>query len=610
MKKRPVEQELDEITGKAINGKVNRRLFGYLGPFRWTMIVAMGFMFTNVGINLYAPRLLGRIVDGALIPRDHQLLLLLVGLFVGLELLGLSAKFISSYMLQKVGQEVLHALRQDLFGRLTRMPVPFYDRNPTGRLVTRITNDTANLMEIFGPGFVTLAAELLLVLGTFVGMLLLDWRLGLVAISLFPIMTWAMIYFAGRLRVAYREARYSLSALNAFFAERMSGMGTVQLMGMQAHERKRFDALSHDYYERQMASVYVFAFFHPTITILSSSSIALVLYFGGRLNQGEQLPIGVFVSFLAYVQLMFQPVRSLTEKYNIYQNAMSSAERIFSLLDLDEEKELRADSLAMKTRLRGEIEFQNVFFAYGDNAKSENWALRSANFHLNAGSRIAVVGHTGAGKSTLISLLFRFYDPQRGTVLIDGAPISAFPKAYLRRRIGYVQQDVFIFAGTIRENLALLGEGVSDDKMRQAAQLTGLDRVVAKLPNGYETRLDERGSNLSLGERQVLAFTRVLLQGPDILVLDEATSHIDTESEHLIQKAMAEATRNRSSIIIAHRLSTIESADKILVFEKGQIIEAGTHPELVQKKGAYYRFSQSQFNGSEAHPSVPTEHHQ
>lgn len=590
-------RKFTESTEELRNIRVVRELWPYIRPHKWRIFLVALLMVYTVGVALYVPLLLGKIVDTALIPRDRELLLRLGALFVALELGWMAAKICESYVLQKIGQSAMQQLRLDLFGRLIRMPVAFYSRHPTGKLVTRIVNDTANLMEIFGSGFVTLFADILVVLGVLVAMILLDWKLGLIAIAVFPIMVYAMNYFSRRLRLAYRRARLSLSSLNAFFAERVTGMPIVQLMRMEEHERSRFNELSRDYFQKQMGSVRVFAFFHPTITVLTAASITLVLYFGGIFVASGALPIGVFVSFLAYIQILFQPVRALTEKYNIYQNAMSSAEQIFSLLALEEEAGLRTGAGA-RTRLRGEIEFANVWFSYDDShglpLSARNWALRDANFRIVPQEKIAVVGHTGAGKSTLLNLLFRFHDPQRGAILVDGREISSYPKQFLRRRFGFVQQDVFIFAGTIRENLCLLGENVSETRLLEACRATGMDRIVAALPAGYDTRLDERGSNLSLGERQVLAITRVLLQEPDVLVLDEATSHVDTESERILQRAMDEVTKNRTSLVIAHRLSTIRNADRIFVFEKGEIVECGSHAALVAKRGAYYQFTASQ----------------
>ena len=590
----PKKREIDEITGKAIEAKVFRRLLPYLRPHLLGVFTAIGVLLITVGIALYTPRLLGQIVDEALVPRNRELLIRLAMIFVGLELLWTAAKVFEGYLLQSIGQDVMQKLRMDLFGRLMRMPMRFYDRNPTGRLVTRVSNDTANLMEIFGAGFVTLIADILVVTGVLVAMLFLDWRLGLVAVSMFPVMALAMNHFSKRLRVSYREARSSLSFMNSFFAERMGGMPTVQLMNMEAHERKRFDALSEDYFVKQMGSVNVFAFFHPSITMLTALSIALTLYFGGGYVIDKSVPIGVFVSFLAYVQVLFQPVRGLTEKYNIYQNAMSSAERIFGALDLQEEDGLREISTASgkAPRLSGAIHFDHVWFSYAES--SVPWALRDANFKISPQERIAVVGHSGAGKSTLLSLLFRFYQPQKGTILLDEKPIESYGKHFLRRRLGFVQQDVFIFAGTIRENLALLGENISEERMIAACKSTGMDRIVARLDAGFETKLDERGSNLSLGERQVLAITRVLLQDPDILILDEATSHVDNATERMLQRAIGEVTKNRTSILIAHRLSTIRDANRIFVFENGALVESGTHESLLAQNGAYRAFSSSQ----------------
>ncbi len=588
------DDTIDEISGKIFDQKVFLRMLPYLRPYLGLFLFCMLLVFMASGIALYAPRLLGRVVDEALLPKNNILLLRLCTLYVGMELLRLCSNFTQSYFLQKIGQRVMHAIRSDLMGRLLHMSIPFFDHNPTGRLVTRTTNDIANLAELFSAGFVMLIGDLLLITGVTTAILLMHWKLGLIALSVFPLMLFTMWFFSGRLRLAFRESRRVLSQLNSFFAERTAGMPIVQLMGREEHERKSYKNMSEEYRDKQFGGVYIYSLFHPTITILSSASLALVIFFALPFLQKGEIPLGTFVALLAYIQILYQPVRNITDKYNIFLAAMSSAERIFTLLDMDEEKDIRSSINRSNTPLLGTLEFKHVSFSYETKLEDSDetklvQALKNINFAIKGGEKIAIVGHTGAGKSTILSLLFRFYELREGEIFLDGKNLQHYSKRELRERIGFVQQDVFLFAGTIRENLLLLKQNVSDEEILAAARATGFDRVLAKLPAGINTPLEERGANLSLGERQILAFTRVYLQKPDILVLDEATSSIDRESELQIQAATEQLIRGRTSLIIAHRLSTVRNADRIFVFERGELKEAGSHSELEKKNKNYAR---------------------
>ena len=586
----------DEISGQHLDDKVVWRLLPYLRHHRGTALVSLGLVLVSAGVALFAPKLLGLIVDKALVPKDTSILYRLVTLFAGLELLRLGAVFLQSFLLQKVGQEVMQEVRGDLFGKLIRMPVAFFDRNPVGKLVTRVTNDTMNLSELFSASFVMLLSDIILIVGVIAAMLLLHWKLGLIAISVFPLMIFIMVYFSGKLRLSFRRSRDVLARLNGFFAERMAGMPVVQLMEREGLERETYRQTSAEYRERQAESVYLYSLFHPAITILGGASVALVIWYGPHYLQKNDIALGTLISFLAYAQVLYQPVRNLTDRYNIFLAAMSSAERIFTLMDMAEEEGLR-ESGPHRRRLVGELSFENVTFQYPV-AEEPNRApaLKNFSFTVRAGETLAVVGHTGAGKTTITNLLFRFYDPDSGRILLGGRDLRDFSKRELRERIGFVQQEVFLFSGTVRENLALLRQGITDEEILAASRLTGFSRVLAKLPCGLDTELDERGSNLSLGERQILAFTRVYLQQPDILVLDEATSSVDQESERLLQNASAELMRGRASIVIAHRLETVKHADQILVLERGQLVEAGNHSELLSRGGIYAKFVALQEN--------------
>ncbi len=591
--------QLDEISGKGFDEKVVLRLLPYLRPHAFKVGFALSLVILSSGIAIYAPMLLGRIVDQALLPRDHELLKKLVLLFVGLELARIACIFGQWYRLMSIGQSVMQKLRSDLFARLLRMPVPFFDKNPVGKLVTRVTNDTVNLAELFSSGFVGLLADMLLIIGVITAMIAMNWRLGLLAISVFPLMILSMTFFSTRLRDCFRRSREVLAQLNGFYAERMQGMHIVQLMEREPFERDHFRTVSENYRNRQLEGIYLYSLFHPAITVLSAASIAIVLWFGPGFLEAKQIALGTFISFLAYVQVLYQPVRSITDRYNIYLAAMASAERIFTLMDMREEdgvRDQRRESSAPASSL-GSLAFEDVTFLYpakkqeGSEApQSPVPALSGVSFSVKEGETVAIVGHTGAGKSTITSLLFRFYEPTRGRILMGGRGLSSIPKQELRSRIGFVQQEVFLFSGTLRENLALVRRDLSDTEILEGCARTGFLRILEKLPRGLDTELDERGANLSLGERQILAFTRVFLQEPDLLVLDEASSSVDRESELLLQKASRELTKGRSALVIAHRLETVRHADRILVFEKGKLVEQGTHEELVRQSGRYSRF--------------------
>jgi ATP-binding cassette, subfamily B, multidrug efflux pump len=584
---------LDEMNGKPFDPKVANRLLPYLRSNLIRLSISLILVFVSAGVSLYTPQLLGKLVDKALIPKDLSLLYQFTILYFGLEVFRLAAVYIQSYQLQKIGQSVMQSIRTDLFGRIMRMPISFFDQNPSGKLVTRVTNDTMNLSELFSSGFVMLLSDVILIVGVIGAMLALHLKLGLLVISVFPLMVMAMFYFSGKLRFAFRSTREVLAKLNGFFAEQVSGMPVVQLMEREKYERKNFENISIDYRERQFQGVYLYSLFHPTITILGGASVAIALWFGPAYVGNSEIPVGTFVTFLAYAQVLYQPVRNITDRYNIFLAAMSSAERIFSLLDMPEEPGLResAREVSVNREGLGSLKFEKVTFHYPvkDEPKRQP-ALQEMSFEIKEGETVALVGHTGAGKTTITALLFRFYDPSSGRIELNGKDLRSFSKRELRERIGFVQQEVFLFSGSLRENLSLLREGVSDEEILKACNSTGFSKILAKLPSGLDTVLDERGTNFSLGERQILAFTRVYIQRPDLLVLDEATSSVDRESEILLQRATEELMKNRTCLVIAHRLETVRHADRIFVLEKGKLIESGNHETLLKLDGVYANF--------------------
>lgn len=589
-------QVKDEISGKSLDDKVVWRLFPYLRPHMVTLLFSALLVFASAGVALYTPKLLGKIVDKALLPKDTGLLLQLGALYAGLEFARLVCVFVQSYLLQRLGQNVMQNLRKDLFSKIIRMPIPFFDRNPSGKLVTRVTNDTVALSELFSAGFVMLLSDILLIGGVMAAVMMMQWKLGLIGLSAFPFMIFTMYYFSDRLRNAFRRSRDVLSKVNGFFAERMAGMSVVQLMQREHFEIQHFRKISTEYRDRQFDGVYLYSLFHPTITVLSAASITLVILFAPAYISDGTIQLGTFVSLLAYMQLLYQPVRNITDRYNIFLAAMSSAERIFTLLDMPEEDGLQGDLPPRVPGSSGALRFENVTFSYLANETSKP-ALKNMSFEVRDGETVAIVGHTGAGKTTVSSLLFRFYEPQQGRILLGGKTLNSYSKRELRERIGYVQQEVFLFSGSLRENLILLRRDVSDEKILEACVRTGFQQVLKKLPKGLDTELDERGTNLSLGERQILAFTRVFLQAPDLLVLDEATSSVDRQSEIQIQNATKELVKGRAAIIIAHRLETVMHANRIFVFQQGELIEEGNHQELLRKNGVYAHFVELQLSG-------------
>lgn len=522
--------------------------------------------------------------------RDANAVLRIAFFFLGAVLIGFLLNYGQVYLLQWTGQKIIFNIRQELFSHLEKLSLAFFDRNPVGRLVTRVTNDVQTLNDMYTGVLVNLFKDIFMLVGILIVMMQLNFRLAMYSFTVLPIVIISTIIFRVKARNAWRLVRVRLAQLNATLAENISGMRIVQIFNQEKKKFNEFNEINQSYYEATKMELLAFAIFRPVMEIVSSLGLTIILWFGGKEVIQGTLEFGVLFAFISYIQQFFRPILDLTEKYNILQAAMASSERIFMLLD--EEEGIQNPKLPEKIKdVQGRIEFKNVWFAYND----EEWVLRDVNFTVNPGETIAFVGATGAGKSSIINLLSRFYDIQKGQILIDGKDIKTLDKYELRSKIGVVLQDVFLFTGDIKNNIRLNNTGIAEEQIEEVARFVNADQFISQLPQKYDEAVTERGSTLSAGQRQLLAFARTLAFDPDILVLDEATASIDTETELLIQDAMNKLIRDRTTLIVAHRLSTIQHADQIIVLHKGKIREMGNHQELLAKEGIYYKLYQLQY---------------
>jgi len=588
----------DEILGKAYDARLTRRLLGYVRPYRASVALAVALLLLTSAMSLVGPYLVRVAIDLHIAPGRLDGLGVVVMAYLGALVAAFIFRYANTYVMQRVGQRAMYDLRLEVFSHLQRLSVGFYTRQPVGRLITRITNDVDALNEMITQGVVAVFGDLftlVLIIGI---MLYLDWRLALATMVVLPLIIGATARFRVQARESYRAVRVRLARINAFLNEHIMGMGIVQLFGREAREQSRFDALNRDHLSANMAALRSFAMFHPSIGAMSAVAVATIIAYGGTQALAGAVSLGLVVAFIQYAQRFFDPIEDLAEKYNILQAAMASSERIFRLLDepvevADPTEPVRAE------RVRGEIEFRDVWFAY----EPDDWVLRGVSFRIRPGESVAFVGHTGAGKSSIINLITRFYDPQRGQVIVDGTDARAWDQRELRRHIGLVLQDVFLFSGTIEDNIRLGTASITDEQVRRAAEFVNASAFIERMPGGYRAEVHERGSTLSVGQKQLIAFARAIAHNPEVLlVLDEATSSVDVETEILIQDALSRVMRNRTSIIIAHRLSTIQHVDRILVIHKGRMVEEGTHRDLLVRNGIYTKLYQLQYQDQEVRP--------
>ena len=584
----------DEITGKAYDARLARRLFQYLRPYLSFVVLGTLCLLASAACQLAGPYLVKVGIDKYIVPGRLEGFSTLIAIYLLVIAGDFVFRFAQIYVTNYLGQKTMYDLRLDLFSHLQKLSLRFFDRNPVGRLVTRATSDVEVLNQLFSTGLVTVIGDLAMIAGIMIVMLGMNMKLALLTFSILPVLLVITFYFRKKMREAFRLVRTRLARINAFLQEALSGMSIIQLFNRQERMRQRFDKLNLDHMDAYIQTIFYYALFFPLIELIGTIALAIILWYGGFSVMEGALTFGVLVAFIQYVEKFFKPISDLSEKYNVFQAAAASSERIFALLDSDD---IIPDSPApvWHDRIDGSVSFRDVHFAY----KQDKPVLRGIEFDVAPGEKIAIVGSTGAGKTTIINLLARFYDPVQGEILIDGINIRNFDKRWLRQNIGTALQDVFIFSGTVKSNIASGEENPGMEKVTEAAEVIGASEFIERLPGGYEHELTERGSTLSAGQRQLLSFARVMYKNPSILVLDEATSSVDTHTEFLIQKALERLVSGRTSLIIAHRLSTIRHVDRIIVMHHGRISETGSHEELLQHKGIYYNLYQLQYKDQE-----------
>jgi ATP-binding cassette, subfamily B, multidrug efflux pump len=609
------EYHEEDALGKAYDGRLMRRLLRYAKPYTWLVAASLSLLAIEGVLQLVGPLLTQRVIDVALPARDVAAAARMAGIFAA----ALSVSFVASYgetlLTSLLGQRVMRDLRHELFAHLQALPVAFFDRNPVGRLITRVTSDVESLNELFTAGVVSGMGDLFTLVAISALMIITDWRLALASFAVIPFVWMTSSIFQRSVRAAYREIRTRLARINAYLQEHITGMRIVQLFGREREELTRFDKLNRDHLDAHLKSIRVYALYFPAIEILTTVALASLIVAGARRVEIGALTVGTVAAFLQLVRRFFDPLQDLSDKYNMLQQAMAASERIFKLLDTpvaaganvrprvtsEREPRLSSDEPPSAPRhgfaRKVTVEFHDVWFAYdiahvartsGSGEQSPEWILKGVSFRAEPGRTLALVGHTGAGKTTIVNLLLRFYDPQRGRITVNGVDIRDMPVDELRSLIGYVQQDIFLFAGDITGNIRL-SNPLTDEQVAAAATRVGADRIIRRLPEGYAHLLGERGASISVGERQLLSFARAIAADPALLILDEATSAVDSEIEAEIQRALAVLMTGRTTIAIAHRLSTIVSAEEILVLHHGQVRERGTHRQLMAKGGLYER---------------------
>lgn len=625
----------EEVLGKAYDSRLMRRLLTYLRPYWWQTIIALAAILLKVvlGPDVIGPYLTATVIDKyisfargshhwildrVLSPDPWKGVGQVALIYLASLLFNFGLEFVQTYLMQWTGQKVMFDLRSHIFRHLQQMHVGFYDKNPVGRLVTRVTSDVDALNEMFTAGVVSIFEDVFILGGIVFVMLRMNWWLALITFSVLPLIFWVTMIFRKSVRESYRRIRVAIARINAYLQEHVSGMVVLQLFNREKRAYKKFDKINAQHMDAFKDAIMAYAIYYPVVEVLSTIAIAMVLWFGGLKVLVGTVTLGTITAFMQYAQRFFRPIQDLSEKYNILQSAMASAERVFKLLDTP--VEIASPAAPTQVKGHGRIEFDHVWFAYrtveeesaeelataaerNGHPKEErtghDWVLRDVSFTIEPGESVAIVGHTGAGKTTIISLLMRFYDIQKGAIRIDGVDIRDMDLRDLRRRYGVVLQDPFLFSGTIENNIRLGSAWVTDEEVQSAAESVNVSDFIRTLPQGFKEPVLERGSTLSTGQKQLISFARALAHSPKILILDEATSSVDTETELRVRDALTRMVEGRTSVIIAHRLSTIQRADKIIVMHKGKVREIGSHQELLAQRGIYWKLYQLQYKDQE-----------
>jgi ATP-binding cassette subfamily B multidrug efflux pump len=585
----------EEAIGKTYDFQVARRLLRYLRPYLRLLFPALLLTFALNLLGILQPKFTQYAIDWHIMPRNSSGLELLVGLYLGVQLLRLVFAYFQALLLNTVGQYVMFDLRRELYDKLQHQEVAYYDRNPVGRIMTRLTSDVDSLNELFTAGIIDLLGDLVMIFGIIGLMLWMDARLTLVTLLTVPLLWAATTWFRKGARKGYDMVRTRIARINAFLQEHFAGAQTVQIFNAEIKSVAKFQKINADYRKANIDTIFYYAIFFPMVDFIGATGIALIIWYGGyRIMQNTPaytvLTLGGWVAFIQYSSFLFQPIRDISDKYNVLQAAVVASHRIFKTLDLP--IAITSPAVPAKSvRALGRIEFENVWFAY----KDEDWILKDVSFSVEPGQSVALVGHTGSGKSTITNLLMRFYDVQRGRILLDGVDLRDWNLQALRENFAVVLQEIFLFSGTIAGNIRLGREDISEERVTWAAQEVSAEPFINRLHGGYQAEVKERGAGLSVGQKQLISFARALAFDPAILILDEATSSIDTETEQLIQQAIERVMRNRTSIVVAHRLSTIQRAEQIIVLHHGEIRERGTHQELLAHHGLYWKLYKLQY---------------
>lgn len=584
------QYENNETQYKSLDANLLGRLLKYAGPFWVQIAVALILLLAVVGLELYQPVLLGKAVDVFIVNQDISGVVRIAFIYFGTVLATFVLTYVEAMILQYSGQKIIYSIRVEMFEKLQSLSIDFFNKNPIGKLVTRITNDTETLNELYTSVIVNSLKSIFILIGIVIAMVVYNFRLSLITFTVIPFIILFTMLFRKRSRKIYREIRKRVAGINAFISEHISGMKIVQIFAVEKETFDKFNDANTKLKKAYMDELHLFSIYRPSMYLLNIVAFALLIAFGGKMVLEGTITIGTIVIFQRYISKFFEPIQELAEQFNVLQSSMAASERIFNLLDDDSHIENNGEIKELK-EIKGRIEFKNVWFRY----KDDEWVLKDVSFCVEPGQTVAFVGATGAGKTTIQNLISRYYEIQEGEILLDGVNIKDIELKELRRKIGQMQQDVFLFTGDIKSNIRLGEESITDEQIIEASKYVNADKFICKLENKYDQKVYERGATFSAGQRQLISFARTLAFNPDILILDEATANIDTETEVLIQDAMEKLMEKRTTLVVAHRLSTIQNADKIIVLHKGKIKEMGNHQELLANRGIYYNLYKIQY---------------